>query len=195
MESELVDFLQYCRVERRLAELTCSAYERDVRACARFLRGEGVAAWQEVCPAHLRRFLADEAIRRPAPSSQARTVAALKGFFGFCVENEYLERNPALVLRTPKKREAPLLRPEISYVGSESRNDHSRPIPSSAVSPADDCNRRSSRRSSNAPSSVPGSRRRSRPTRCATPRRAGFGRRPATRASSPSTSVTLTSPP
>ena len=40
MESEVVDFLQYCRVERRLADLTCSAYERDVRACARFLQAE-----------------------------------------------------------------------------------------------------------------------------------------------------------
>lgn len=106
MESEVVDFLQYCRVERRLAELTCSAYERDVRACLRFLQAEGVTAWQDVGPARLRRFLADEALRRPAPSSQARTVAALKGFFRFCLENEYLERNPALVLRTPKKREA-----------------------------------------------------------------------------------------
>jgi site-specific recombinase XerD len=40
------------------------------------------------------------------PTSQARAVAALKGFFRFCVENEYLERDPALVLRTPKKRQA-----------------------------------------------------------------------------------------
>ncbi len=45
-------------------------------------------------------------IRRPAPSSQARTVAALKGFFRFLVENEEIGRNPAEVLRTPKKREA-----------------------------------------------------------------------------------------
>jgi site-specific recombinase XerD len=33
-------------------------------------------------------------------------VAALKCFFRFLVENEYLERDPAQVLRTPKKREA-----------------------------------------------------------------------------------------
>jgi integrase/recombinase XerD len=106
MDSELADFLHYCRVERRLAELTCTAYERDVRACMRFLQGEGLTAWQAVGPPHLRRFLADEVLRRPAPSSQARTVAALKCFFRFCLENEYLERDPALVLRTPKKREA-----------------------------------------------------------------------------------------
>jgi len=106
MREEVADFLHYCRVERRLAEMTCTAYERDVRACMRFLQGEGVVAWEGVGPPHLRRFLADEAIRRPAPSSQARTVAALKCFFRFCLENEYLERDPALVLRTPKKREA-----------------------------------------------------------------------------------------
>ena len=36
----------------------------------------------------------------------ARTVAALKCFFPFLLENEQLDRDPALVLRTPKKREA-----------------------------------------------------------------------------------------
>src|SRR5438876_8521682 len=42
----------------------------------------------------------------PAASSQARTTAALKCFFRFLVEEERLLRDPALPLRTPKKREA-----------------------------------------------------------------------------------------
>jgi site-specific recombinase XerD len=106
MENELADFLHYCRVERRLAELTSTAYERDVRTCLRFLQADGFTAWATVRPPDLRRFLAAEAERRPALGSQARTVAALKLFFRFLVENEYLDRDPALVLRTPKKREA-----------------------------------------------------------------------------------------
>ncbi len=105
MRDELDDFLHYCRVERRLAPLTCSAYERDVRACLNFLERHGVLSLAEVRAPQLRRFLADELTRRPAPASQARTVAALKCFFRFCVENEHLERDPAAVLRTPKKRE------------------------------------------------------------------------------------------
>jgi integrase/recombinase XerD len=104
MENELADFLHYCRVERRLAELTCTAYERDVRACLRFLRAEGFADWAAVRPPDLRRFLAAEAERRPALGSQARTVAALKVFFRFLVENEYLERDPASVLPRPRRR-------------------------------------------------------------------------------------------
>lgn len=51
----------------------------------------------EVGPEHLRRFLAAESERRPAASSQARTVAALKGFFRFLVDNKAIDRNPALV--------------------------------------------------------------------------------------------------
>ena len=30
MDNEVADFLRYCRLERRLADLTCKAYERDV---------------------------------------------------------------------------------------------------------------------------------------------------------------------
>ncbi len=105
MQSEVDDFIRYVRIERRLADLTCSAYERDVKACLRFLAGEGMTQWNSVRPPDLRRFLAHEAVRRPAPSSQARAVASLKGFFRFLIENEYIERDPALVLRTPKKRE------------------------------------------------------------------------------------------
>ena len=106
MFNALSDFVIFCRIERRLSELTCRAYERDVRACLTFLRDqEGVYALGDVRTPELRRFLADEAQRRPAPSSQARTVAALRCFFRFCVESEHLERDPAYVLRTPKKRE------------------------------------------------------------------------------------------
>ncbi|MCE7894751.1 MAG: hypothetical protein DYH12_34450 [Sorangiineae bacterium PRO1] len=106
MRAELEDFLHFCRVERRLAPLTCAAYERDVRACLAFLQRSGVDELGSVRVPDLRRFLADESLRRPAASSQARTVAALKCFFRFCVESEHLERDPAAVLRTPKKREA-----------------------------------------------------------------------------------------
>ena len=106
MIDELDDFVHYCRIERRLAPLTCSAYERDVRACLAFLAGRGIASWADVRPAELRRFLAAEAAHRPAPASQARTVAALQGFFRFLVEGEAIDRDPAAVLRTPKKREA-----------------------------------------------------------------------------------------
>ncbi len=103
---ELADFLRFCRSERRLAPMTCSAYERDVSACLGYLQGEGIEELAEVKVTHLRAFLASEQNTRPAASSQARTTAALKCFFRFLVEEERLLRDPALPLRTPKKSEA-----------------------------------------------------------------------------------------
>jgi site-specific recombinase XerD len=105
MLEELTDFTHHCRVERRLAPLTCQAYERDVRACCEFMQVADIKTWPQVRLVDLRRFLAAEAEHRPAPASQARTVAALKGFFRFLLENETIDRNPAGRLRTPKKRE------------------------------------------------------------------------------------------
>jgi integrase/recombinase XerD len=102
----LSDFVIFCRIERRLSDLTCKAYERDVRTCIEFLRSQDISDLTEVRTPDLRRFLADEASRRPAASSQCRTVSALRCFFRFCVESEYIDRDPAHVLRSPKKREA-----------------------------------------------------------------------------------------
>lgn len=65
MHQELADLLDYCRIERRLAPLTCCAYERDVGACIAFLQAEGLVTVGEVRPANLRPFLADEALSAP----------------------------------------------------------------------------------------------------------------------------------
>jgi site-specific recombinase XerD len=100
---EVADFLRFCAVERRLAPMTVAAHERDVWACVRYLQG-GINDLADV-KTHLRAFLAEEQKRRPALSSQARATAALKSFFRFLVEEERLVRDPALPLRTPKKRE------------------------------------------------------------------------------------------
>lgn len=102
---ELADFLRSCAFERRLAPMTCAAYERDVSACLAYLEGEGIKDLAEAKVTHLRGFLAEEQKRRPAVSSQARATAALKLFFRFLVEEERLVRDPALPLRTPKKQE------------------------------------------------------------------------------------------
>lgn len=102
---ELADFLRYCEVERRFAPATCRAYKRDVGACIAFLRSIGIERFEEARVRDLRRFLEAESSHRPAPSSQARTIAALRTFFRFCVESEYLDRDPAAPLRAPKQPE------------------------------------------------------------------------------------------
>jgi site-specific recombinase XerD len=50
---ELADFLRFCRSERRLAPMACSAYERDVSACLAYLQGQGIEDLAEVRVTHL----------------------------------------------------------------------------------------------------------------------------------------------
>ena len=59
MQDALNDFLNYCRLERRLAPLTCSAYERDIRACLHFLAGKGIDELARVISYLARRLPAD----------------------------------------------------------------------------------------------------------------------------------------
>jgi site-specific recombinase XerD len=51
---ELADFLRFCRSERRLAPMTCAAYERDVSACLDYLQGQRIEDLAEVKVTHLR---------------------------------------------------------------------------------------------------------------------------------------------
>lgn len=48
MFNALSNFVIFCRVERRLADMACTAYERDVRTCLERLRGQGIAALVEI---------------------------------------------------------------------------------------------------------------------------------------------------
>ena len=69
MRQELADFLGYCRIERRLAPLNCSAYERDVGTCIAFLEGEGLVAIGEVGrPCDSRPQAGRRLVRRAPPS-------------------------------------------------------------------------------------------------------------------------------
>ena len=68
--TELADFLRFCRSERRLAPMTCSAYERDVSACLGYLQGEGIEELAEVKVTHLRAFLARSRTRARPPRAR-----------------------------------------------------------------------------------------------------------------------------
>jgi site-specific recombinase XerD len=110
MRDELVDFLRFCVVERRLAPLTCAAYERDVLACLGYLEGQGFDDLAEVRPTAPARVPRRE---REAPAAGAvepgRATAALKSFFGSLVDgaSSALPREG----REDRSRRQPTLRP------------------------------------------------------------------------------------
>lgn len=103
MQSALNNYIVYCRVERRLSELTWKAYERILRCCLAFLRDEGIAALAEVHTRDLRAFTADQAEHRSAPASQAQTVVAVRCFFSLLRRERLPRPRPRLRAAHPKE--------------------------------------------------------------------------------------------
>ncbi len=93
--------------ERRLAEHTVIGYARDVLAFMDFMDGHlgfppGVRDMGTLRAADFRAYLADQTKRGLGATSRARTVSALKSFFGY-LDRQGVIANPAIkAMRTPK---------------------------------------------------------------------------------------------
>jgi integrase/recombinase XerD len=95
---DLVDlFLDHLAVERALSPATVEAYARDLR----LLVG---AVGHDTPPAAVTRdqLLAFARADRRAPSSRARTLAAVRTFFRFLQGEGHLDRDPSDVLQGPR---------------------------------------------------------------------------------------------
>jgi integrase/recombinase XerD len=94
-------YLDHLRVERRLARNTLEGYGRDLAALAEYAVGAGrtVEALDRVA---LEGFVRQQMARGLAPQSVARSVAAVRGFYGFLVLDRRLEHNPAEDIRPPR---------------------------------------------------------------------------------------------
>ncbi len=78
-------FIDHLRVERGLSDLTIKAYEYDINAFITFLGAPEAGASRDLSLQGVLAFLAESEIRK-SPSSRARTLSALKGFFRFLDE-------------------------------------------------------------------------------------------------------------
>jgi len=94
-------YLDYLRVERRLAPLTLESYGRDLQLLARYAAGEerpSAALGRRELEAFVRQLMTEG----HAPRSVARTVACVRGFYRFLAISRRLDMNPAGDLRAPR---------------------------------------------------------------------------------------------
>lgn len=82
------------------SKCTVSAYTSDLKAFAEFFKDKQV---QEIKPIDLRRWANNLEDAGLSASSRARKISCVKSFFSYLQEMEYIDRNHAASLKTPKQ--------------------------------------------------------------------------------------------
>ena len=99
-DAALDHFLMWMRVERGLAENTCEAYRRDIQGFRDLIGVERTL--ESIDEETIRGWLAQRATAGCSPRTQTRGLVALRGLFGFLVEEKMLEVDPTLRIDLPR---------------------------------------------------------------------------------------------
>ncbi|MDP9341506.1 MAG: site-specific tyrosine recombinase XerD [Actinomycetota bacterium] len=108
--SQVERFIDYVVAERGLSPNTVSAYRRDLARYATFLRSRDVTDAAEVDRDEIAAFVADLSASRHGPdpgspyraSSVARTLAAVRSFHKFLVQENEATQDPAAAVVRPR---------------------------------------------------------------------------------------------
>lgn len=99
----LEGYRDYLHYERGLSPRTVDAYVRDVSALAGFALTQGAAGPEDVDFRMLRNFVARLTADGLASSTVSRKISALRGYFGFLVDEELLGSDPTERLEAPRR--------------------------------------------------------------------------------------------
>jgi integrase/recombinase XerD len=114
LETLVDDFMGHLRHERGLAEHTGRTYQALLSRLARWASKNGIGSWKEISPAHLTAYLDHERNRpledetesrekRLSASSLYLQSAAIRAFFRFAENENFVKPNPAENLSLPKR--------------------------------------------------------------------------------------------
>lgn len=99
-------FVHYLHYEKRYAEATLQAYERDLHQCWTFLKEQyEIEAWEQVTSALLRSWVVQLLQHGCSPTSIHRKVSTLKTYHKFLCSTNRLPNKPFPTVLLPKKSE------------------------------------------------------------------------------------------
>ncbi len=104
MKDRIDRFLRYLRIEKGSSVTTVEAYRLDIeKGLMPFLHQRDKFEIEGVTKDDVRAYLDYAATTKGNSSTtRARKLAAIKSFFNYLVENEGLEANPAVSIRSPR---------------------------------------------------------------------------------------------
>lgn len=101
----LMDYLHYLKVERGLSENTINSYGIDLKLFLEYLRENEISSFKQVNKEVIVNYMQSEKNNNKANSSILRSVSSLRKFFQYLAQEKIIEKDPMLLIDTPKKKQ------------------------------------------------------------------------------------------
>jgi integrase/recombinase XerC len=103
-EKEYDEFIAYLRSQRRLSKLTVESYSTDLLQFMKFLEREDSALnLKDITYHHIRHFVSILMEEGKSAETVNRKLSSLRAYFKFLLKNSYVETNPTVKVKGPKK--------------------------------------------------------------------------------------------
>lgn len=100
-----MDYLHYLKVERGLLENTIASYGIDLKLFLEYLRENEIPSFKQVNKEVIVNYMQAEKNNNKANSSILRSVSSLRKFFQYLAQEKIIEKDPMLLIDTPKKKQ------------------------------------------------------------------------------------------
>ena len=100
-----MDYLHYLKVERGLSENTIASYGIDLKLFLEYLRKNEIPSFKQVNKEIIVNYMQAEKNNNKADSSILRSVSSLRKFFQYLAQEKIIEKDPMLLIDTPKKKQ------------------------------------------------------------------------------------------
>jgi integrase/recombinase XerD len=98
----LKEYLTLLKVEKNLSENSINSYKTDLFKLFDFLESEKINDLNDVKYKHITKYFEKQRNEKINSSTVSRYSSSIKGFFVFMLQQGYIEKNPALNLKSTK---------------------------------------------------------------------------------------------
>ena len=102
-DQDLIEkFIRHLSHERRLSDMTCKSYRRDLRALAAFCDRQNIGEWSKLRDDDVRAYSAAAFRKGLSPRSIQRQLSAARTFYRFLLREKLVKKNPVQSVSAPK---------------------------------------------------------------------------------------------
>jgi len=103
IEHDWIDkFIRHLEFERRLSNLTCKHYQRDINALAAYCDQNDISGWKQLDNEHVRAFAAACYRKGLGARSIQRRLSAARTFYRYLLREKHVKKNPVVAVSAPK---------------------------------------------------------------------------------------------